>query len=207
MDVPSSEVGKTFPLLEQLKDLERTRDLWAALWDAREKEAFERALLRVVAGDGPRRLRLEALAACHILATPAMLETAQLAIEEGWFTDAELDWIAAQTVPLYRLHKHARELRGHRAVVQFFIQLHLDEPGHPLAGPLLDVIDLCDLYLVGQMSPRPIALEAARRILSRGEHQCRRLAHSLGIALEDLPAAVLPDDDDDDEDYLEYSVQ
>jgi len=204
MDIHSPETGTVFPPLEEFDDLRRTRDLWAALWDSRERMAFERALLRVVSGDGPRRLRLEALAACHILATPAMLETAGRAIDEGWFTAEELDWIASHTVPLHCLHQQARELRGHRGVVQFFIQLYLDEPGHPVAGPLLDVIDLCDLYLVGQMSPRPLALEAARRILSRGQHQCRRLARSLGIALEDLPEAVLPDGE---QDYAEYSVQ
>jgi hypothetical protein len=204
MELLSPQDGRVFPSLEQSEELQRTRDLWAALWDGREKRAFERALERVVAGRGPRKLRLEALAACHILSTPAMLETAQRAVDEGWFAPEELDWIAARTVPLYCLHRKARQLRGHRAVVQAFIELYLNEPGHPVAGPLLDVIDLCDLYLVGQMGPRPVALEAARRILSRGEHQCRRLARCLGIPMEDLPAAVLPDGDDE---YAEYSVQ
>jgi hypothetical protein len=218
MDTRAPNSGKTFPLLFDFVEVDRTRDLWASLWEVREQQAFEKALGRIVEGEGPRRLRLEALAACHVIATPAMLEVAQRAVDERWFSTRELEHVTRHTLPLYRLHQRARLLRGHRPAVQLYVELYLGEPDHPVAGPLLDVIDVCDLYLVNQAAPTLIALEAARRILSRGPHQRRRLARSLGVAPSALASALVPpahaDSDDEyvdyqveDDGYVEYSVE
>jgi hypothetical protein len=198
--------GKSVPDLINFKRLEKTLDIWCALWDAREKQAFEKALSQIVAGEGARTLRLEALAACHIIATPEVLAVAQRAIDKQWFSSAELDWIAERTLPLYRLHQQARQLRGHPTAVCFFVELYLMEPHHPVAGPLLDVIDLCDLYLVGQSGPPPIAMEAAHRILSRGEQQRERLARCLGVPIADLAGAVVPPKVVSEEEYAEYGI-
>jgi hypothetical protein len=198
--------GNLVPDLISFGRLEKTLDIWCALWDPRERQAFEKALAQIVTGKGARTLRLEALAACHIIATPEALAVAQRAVEERWFTEHELDWIAARTLPLYRLHQQARQLRGHPTAVHFFVELYLMEPHHPVAGPLLDVIDLCDLYLVGQSSPAPIAMEAAHRILSRGKQQRERLARCLGVAINELAGAVVPPKVITEDEYAEYGV-
>jgi hypothetical protein len=198
--------GKPVPDLINFVRLDKTLDLWCALWDPREKQAFEKALGQIVSGKGARTLRLEALAACHIIATREALAVAQQAIDERWFSEDELSWIASSTLPLYRLHQQARQLRGHPTAVHFFVELYLMEPHHPVAGPLLDVIDLCDLYLVGQSSPPPIALEAAHRILSRGRQQRERLARCLGIAVTELAGAVLPPKVVTEDEYAEYGI-
>ncbi len=206
METQTPGMGNPVPLVD-LSRLGRTLDLWAATWDAREQQAFEKALARIVAGKGPRWLRLEALAACHIIATPITLVAAQRAADDRGFSGRELEWIVAHTLPLFRLHRQARRLRGHRNAVQLVLERYVEDPTHPLAGPLLDVIDLCDLYLVGQSAPGILALEAARRILSRGQHQQRRLARCLGVTLQELPRALVPPATNvEDDDYVEYQV-
>jgi hypothetical protein len=191
-----------------LEKLESTLDLWASLWSPRERDAVEGALSRVLAGDGRHETRLAALAACHVIATPRLLEAAARAVELDRFTAAEADAVERETLPLYRLVEHAARIRGAQEVVALLAARFLDEPRNPIAGPLLDRVDVRDLFVVAQASDDPrVRAEAERRIARRGPHQRARLARSLGVEVARLGVACerTPVADEDDY-YADYRI-
>ena len=98
-------------------ELERTLDLWASMWSAEERAQFERAVERVVDGDGPLPLKAAAVAACRIIATPRLLGAVERA--DWLLEDDVLEEIERVSAPRARVLRHAERLMHDRAGVTF----------------------------------------------------------------------------------------
>jgi hypothetical protein len=160
--------------------LERTLDLWASMWLAHERAQFERAIERVVDGNGALTLKAAALAACHVIGTPRLLG----AVERAAFLleDSALAEIAAVAEPRARLCRHAERLAEDRAGVAFLVDKAVRDPDNPVADKLLDRVDIRQLYAVMTASfEDDRRAEAARRLARRGPHQRARLMAALGL--------------------------
>jgi hypothetical protein len=163
--------------------LERTLDLWASMWHAHERALFERALERVVDGDGAEPLRLAALAACAVIATPRLLGAAERVAAE--LDDDTLEAVAAVVAPRRRLVGHAARLARDPSAVLFWLGKAVRDPDHPAADKLLDRVDIRDLYAVLQATDDDsLRTEAARRLARRGPHQRARLRQALDLEPE-----------------------
>jgi hypothetical protein len=179
--------------------LERTLDLWASMWQPHERAQFERALERVVDGDAPLTLRLAALAACRVIATPRLLGAAERVAP--MLTAFELEDVETVAEPRARLLRHAERLD--RADVMFLLEKTVRDPDNPVADKLLDRVDVRDLYAVMCATfDDAERVEAARRIARRGPHQRTRLFAALDLppdAFEEQLAVDVPLDDLDED--------
>ncbi|MDB4970455.1 MAG: hypothetical protein JWN44_6144 [Myxococcales bacterium] len=177
--------------------LERTLDLWASMWEPRERAQFERALERVLETPAPASLKLAALAACQVIASPRLLGAAGRASPA--FDAGSLAEVAQVAVPLARLCHHAERLRRDTSGVYFLLEKSVRDPANPVADKLLDRVDVRDLYAVMQASDgEALRIEAARRIARRGPHQRARLMTSLHVdpdAFADSFSVDVPLDD------------
>ena len=180
-----------------LMELERTLDLWASMWLPEERAQFERAVERVVDGEAPLPLKAAAVAACRIIATPRLLGAAERA--EWLLEDQVLAELEAVAGPLARLMRHAERLAHDRQGVAFLVDKAVRDPQSPVAGKLLDRVDIRDLYAVmvaGADDER--RREAARRIALRGPRQRARLVAALDLppdAFDEALAVDVPLDD------------
>ena len=174
-----------------IDQLERSLDLWAAMWEPHERANFERALERVLDSDESEPLRLAALAACQVIASPRLLGAAGRATRG--FDPPELAAVTAVAIPLARLQHHAERLRHDTAGVYFLLEKAVRDPSNPVADKLLDRVDVRDLFAVMQLSDaEELRVEAARRIARRGPHSRTRLLGSLlaiDVPLDDLVLA------------------
>jgi hypothetical protein len=170
--------------------LERTLDLWASMWQPRERALFERALERVLEGHGPASLKLAALTACEVIATPRLLGAAAQAAHG--FDAPSLEAVVAVATPLARICQHAERLRRDTSGVYFLLEKSVRDPGNPVADKLLDRVDIRDVYAVMQASDaEDLRIEAARRIARRGPHQRARLLTSLDLDADTFADAAL----------------
>ena len=176
--------------------LTRTLDLWASMWQPRERAVFEHALERVLVGDGVE-LKRAALAACHAIATPRLLGAAARAVVAGHFDGAEAAAIAAEVEPEARVLHHASRFARDRRGVSFLLEKAARDPHNPVADKLLDRVDIRDLWAVLQASDDDaLRAEAARRIARRGPHQRARLANALDLpTVDEALAEDVPLDD------------
>jgi hypothetical protein len=176
--------------------LSRTLDLWAAMWQPRERLVFERALERVLVGDAPE-LKRAAVAACHIIATPRLLAAVAHAVAVDAVAAAEAAAIAADVVPEARVMAHAARFARDREGISFLMLRFVREPDNAVADKLLDRVDIRDLWALLQASDDDtLRAEAARRIARRGPHQRARLCAALDLqALDDELAIDVPIDD------------
>lgn len=189
--------------------LERTLDLWASMWQPRERARFEEALAQVVIGDESLALRLAALAACRVIGSPRLLGAAERAA-------SELDeiWIeAVQEVvePRARLMRHAARLQHDLFGVRFLLEKAVRDPENPVADKLLDRVDVRDLYTAMHAGlDERVRVEAARRLARRGPYQRTRLFAALDLDAaafdEQLAVDVSLDDLIDDDDYADFAV-
>lgn len=179
-------------------ELERTLDLWAAMWLAEERTQFERAVERVIDGEAaPLPLKAAAVAAARIIATPRLLGAAERA---AWMLEdhvlAEIDRVAE---PRARLMRHAERLAHDRRGVAFLVDKAVRDPHNPVADKLLDRVDIRDLYAVMVAAlDDETQREAARRIARRGPRQKGRLFAALDLpenAFDDVLAIDVPLDD------------
>jgi hypothetical protein len=177
--------------------VQRSLDLWASLWQPRERDAFEHALARVILGAASADLKRAALAACHVIATPSLLSLAARAVAEGHFTVDEAADIAADVDHEARLWQHAARFTHDREGTAFLLRRIVREPNNPVADKLLDRVDVRDLWAVMQVADDDeTRAEAARRIARRGQHQRHRLCQALGMeSLDDALAVDVPLED------------
>lgn len=186
-----------------LAELERTLDLCASMWLAEERVQLERALERVVDGDGPLPLKAAAVAACRIIGTPRLLGAAERA---SWLLeDDTLAEIAAVAEPLARIVRHAA--RQDRAGVAFLVDKAVRDPHNRVAEKLLDRVDIRALYAVMSLAfDDAHRVEAALRIARRGPHQRARLLAALDLPPEALDAALAIDVPLDDLDAPDFGA-
>ena len=177
--------------------LERTLDLWASMWQPRERALFERALERVLDGDGPMPLKLAALAACQVIGSPRLLGA--FARAKASFDAFAIEDVLAVAEPRARLLRHVARLAHDAVGVTFLLDKTVREPANPVADKLLDRIDIRDLYAVMHATEDDeLRAEAARRLARRGPHQRARLLAALdldGDALDDQLSVDVPLDD------------
>jgi hypothetical protein len=175
--------------------LERTLDLWASMWQPRERVVFERAIERVLFGDDVR-LKPAALAACYAIATVRLVDAAERAVAAGVVPYEQSAAIVATVDPLARVLHHATRFGRDREGVAFLLRKLLREH-NPVADHLLDRIDIRDLWALLQASDDELLkAEAARRIARRGPHQRARLCKALGLDVIDEELSVdVPLDD------------
>jgi hypothetical protein len=173
-----------------LEQLEKTLDLWASMWQPRERELFEVALERVLQNENEpsRSLRLAALAACRAIGTPGLHAIADRA--EAEFDALELEDVVTVAEPhAWVLAVAATLTHNHRAVV-----LLLENVVHApdaAADAVLDRVDIRDLYAVMHADEDELLrTEAARRLARRGPHQRARLLSALGMEPEALAAEL-----------------
>jgi hypothetical protein len=176
--------------------LSRTLDLWAAMWQPRERVVFERALERVLLSDAPD-LKRAAIAACHIIGTPRLLAAVAHAVVAGDVDAVEAAAIASDVAAEARVMAHAARFARDRDGIGFLLSNVLHDPGNRVADKLLDRVDIRDLWALLQASDDDaVRTEAARRIARRGPHQRARLCAALGLTvLDDELAVDVPIDD------------
>lgn len=179
-------------------ELERTLDLWAAMWQPRERARFEEAVERIVADvEGPLPMRLAALAACLVIGTPRLLGAAEsaLAVLDDLFADA----VVEVAEPRARVMRHAGKLAHDIFGVTFLLEKAVRDPSNLVADKLLDRIDVRDLYAAMHAAfADDVRAEAARRIARRGPHQRARLFDALDLdaaSFEDQLSIDVPLDD------------
>ncbi len=154
--------------------LERTLDLWASTWRDDERAACEQALARLVAAEEcPAEARpqtVAALAACLIVATPALMAAALDAV--GRFSNAELSAVGLAVEARQPLYRRAEELRHRVAAVVVLLEKAARAPDNAVADALLERIDARDLWAALHASCDPLVrAEAAWRLGRRGPHQ------------------------------------
>jgi hypothetical protein len=183
--------------------LERTLDLWASMWQPRERARFEDALERVVHSDAPLPMRLAALAACEVIGSPRLLGAAERAateLDEIWLLAVE-----EVAEPRARLMRHAGRLQHDIFGVRFLLDKAVRDPQNPVADKLLDRVDVRDLYAAMHAAlDDETRTEAARRLARRGPHQRARLFAAVDLDAEafdeqlsiDVPLDDLLDGDD-----------
>ena len=154
--------------------LERTLDLWSSAWREDERAACEQALARLVtAEECPAEARpqtVAALAACFIVATPALMAAALDAV--GRFSNAELSAMGLAVELRQPLYRRAVELRHRVAAVVALLEKAARQPDHAIADQLLERVDARDLWAALHASCDPqVRAEAAWRLARRGPHQ------------------------------------
>jgi hypothetical protein len=160
--------------------LERTLDLWASMWQPRERVLFERALERILDGDASGPLKLAALAACRVIGTPRLLGAAERVA--ATFDDEALAAVRAEAEPRARVFRHAALLLHDTGSVTFLLAKSVRDPDNPVADRLLDRVDIRDVYAIMQSAEDDdVRAEAARRLARRGPHQRARLRAVLGL--------------------------
>jgi hypothetical protein len=141
---------------------------------------IERALERVLDGDGPEPLRLAALAACRVIGTPRLLGAVERSLSR--MDETRLAALAEVAEPRARIVRHARQISSDRNGILFLLDKAVRDPGNPVADKLLDQIDIRDLYAVWHASfDDDLRAEAARRLARRGPHQRARLMMTLDL--------------------------
>jgi hypothetical protein len=183
-----------------VSQLERTLDLWASMWQPRERVLFENAIVRVVHSDGPLPLRLAALAACQVIGSPRLLGVAEGATET--LDEISLDAIAEVAEPRARLMRHALRMQHDIFGVKFLLEKAVRDPDNPVADKLLERVDVRDLYAaMHAVVDEEVRVEAARRLARRGPHQRSRLLAALDLDADEFDeqlAVDVPLDDLDD---------
>jgi hypothetical protein len=154
--------------------LERTLDLWSSAWQDDERAACEQALARLVtAEECPAEARpqtVAALAACFLVATPALMEAALDAV--GRFSNAELSAVGLAVERRQPVYRRAGELRHRADAIIVLLEKAARDPDNSIADQLLERIDARDLWTAMHASYDPqVRAEAAWRLARRGPHQ------------------------------------
>jgi hypothetical protein len=168
-----------------LRQLDATLDLWACMWEPDEQTSFETALVRSMTDAHPINTRLQALAACHVIGTPRLLNAAARMAESGVFTAQQVSTVETETVSRYNLMQSANRMRGKVLGVELLLARVVS--GHdPAADQLLDWVDLRDLVAAARTSVDVrLYREVERRVARRGKYQRGRAANVLGFKLRE----------------------
>jgi hypothetical protein len=192
MEFADAEMPEMSVLID-VAALDATLDLWCCMWQPEEQTSFETALVRSMTNAHPRPTRLQALAACHIIATPRLLAAAARVATSGLFTDDEITWTERETLERHKLLQAANNMRGNVLGVEQLLGRVL-AGGDALTDGLLDWVDLRDLVAVARTTiDARLFAEIERRISRRGKYQRGRAANVLGFSVRvAVPVPVAP---------------
>lgn len=165
-------------------------DLWLCMWEPEEQERYETAVVRAMTDANERPIRLQALALCHVVATPRLLAAAQRVSEAGIFPAIEVQALEVIAQPLRALVDAGARLRGNVLAVERLLARYVADPSDREADVTLDWVDVRELVAVARTTiDARLFGEIERRIARRGKYQRGRAANLLGFSVRLRTAA------------------
>ena len=154
------------------------------MWELDERDRFETAVVRAMTDENPRATRLQALALCHVIASPRLLNAAHRIAGTPLFASSELQAVQIAAQPWRGLLEAGSRLRGNVIAVERMLARAVSDPSDRAADVTLDWVDIRDLVTVAftTIDARLFA-EIERRIGSRGNYQRGRAANVLGFRI------------------------
>lgn len=179
-----------------VRQLAGALDLWLCMWEPEEQERYETAVVRAMTDENERPIRLQALALCHVVATPRLRAAAQRVADARIFREGTLEALEVIVSPLRSLVEAGRRLRGNVLAVERLLGRAVADPGDVEADATLDWVDVRDLVAVARTTiDARLFAEIERRIARRGKYQRGRAANLLGFNVRLRAAAGEGDDD------------
>jgi hypothetical protein len=174
-----------------VRQLAGALDLWFCMWEPDERERFETAVVRAMTDENPRATRLQALALCHVVGSPRLLNAAHRIAATPLFTSSELQALQIAAQPWRGLLEAGGRLRGNVVAVERMLARAVSDPSDRVADITLDWVDIRDLVTVAftTVDARLFA-EIERRISVRGNYQRGRAANVLGFRTRPATAAA-----------------
>jgi hypothetical protein len=173
-----------------LRQLAGALDLWLCMWEPEEQERFETAVVRAMTDENTRPTRMQALALCHVVATPRLLSAAQRVADARIFRDDDVEELAILVSPLRTLVDAGRRLRGNVLAVELLLARYVSNADDREADATLDWVDVRDLVAVARTTiDARLFGEIERRIARRGKYQRGRAANLLGFSVRLRTAA------------------
>ena len=165
-----------------VRQLAGALDLWLCMWEPEERERFETAVVRAMTDANPRATRLQALALCHVVATPRLSAAAQRVADGKIFPASDLQAIELIASPLHDLVDAGQRLRGNVLGVEQLLGRYVGDAHDRQADATLDWVDVRDLVAVARTTiDARLFREIERRIGRRGNYQRGRAANLLGF--------------------------
>lgn len=159
-----------------------TLDLWGCMWTPEERESFETALVRAMTDEQPHRTRLDAWAACSLIATDRLAAAATWVAGQGVFDGDELRAVEEAIAPLARARAAAASLHRALAAVELLLRRSADGTLADEDAAALAHVDLRDLVDVALTTPDARTYAAAEAaVAARGPYQRARAANILGF--------------------------
>ncbi len=172
-----------------LHHLDATLDLWMCMWRPEEQVSFETALVRSMTDEHPRRTRLLALAACHVIATPRLLGAAARVAEAAVFRLDDIHEVEQATLSRHNLLKAATRMRGNVLGIELLLARVVAGAQDRSADALLEWVDVRDRVAVARTTvDARLFSEIEQRIGRRGRYQRGRAANVLGFTIRPQPA-------------------
>jgi hypothetical protein len=159
-----------------------TLDLWGCVWTPEEQVSFETALVRAMTDEQPHATRLDAWAACSLIATDRLAAAATWLAGQGVFDGDELRAVEDAIAPLRRAMTAAEHLRRALTVVEALLRREAEGTISPADHAALAFVDLRDLVDVALTTPDARVYAAAEEAVARrGRYQRARAANVLGF--------------------------
>ena len=173
-----------------VRQLAGALDLWLCMWELDERERFETAVVRAMTDENPRATRLQALALCHVIASPRLLNAAHRIAATSLFASSELQAVQIAAQPWRGLLEAGSRLRGNVVAVEKMLVRAVSDASDRAADITLDWVDIRDLVTVAftTLDARLFA-EIERRIAGRGNYQRGRAANVLGFRIRPTTTA------------------
>ena len=161
------------------------------MWEPDERERFETAVVRAMTDENPRATRLQALALCHVVASPRLLTAARRIAATSLFASSELQAVQIAAQPWHGLLEAGHRLRGNVVAVERMLARAVSDRNDAAADITLDWVDVRDLVAVARTTlDARLFAEIERRISVRGNYQRGRAANVLGFRTRQQPAAT-----------------
>lgn len=152
------------------------------MWTSEERESFETSLVRALTNEQPYTLRLDAWAACSLIATDRLAAAATWVAGQGVFDGEDLHAVEQAIAPLRRAMEAARAMHRALAGVELLLRREADRTIGAEDRAALAFVDLRDLVDVALTTPDARAYAAAEAAVgSRGRYQRARAANVLGF--------------------------
>lgn len=159
-----------------------TLDLWGCMWTPEERESFETALVRAMTDEQPHQTRLDAWAACSLLATDRLAAAATWIAGQGIFSGDELRAVEEAIAPIARARVAAASLHRALAAIELLLRQQVEGTIGGADAAALAHVDLRDLVDVALTTPdAQVYAQAERAVAARGRYQRARAANVLGF--------------------------
>jgi hypothetical protein len=152
------------------------------MWNPEERVSFETALVRAMTDEQPHKTRLDAWAACSLIATDRLAAAATWVAGQGVFSGDELRSVEDAIAPVRRAMVAAGLLHRALTVVEALLRRAAEGTISLPDRAALGYVDLRDLVDVALTTPDARVYAAAEAaVLARGRYQRARAANVLGF--------------------------